>query len=170
MKPALSSYLKVVGFDVAWAKDARVNFRSDRALVAFARHYHRILVCHDKHTRPHEHKIQVCQEIYEKGGQVIQVAGSPAQEALTSLGKILVHRKAWKEFFKENDGIVTVSDASHITPIKRKDLLHYVQGTFDHPSIPVVSPRSPRQIKTIRKPKPIPPGQQPFNGLLDSKG
>ena len=48
MKPALLSYLKVVGFDVAWAKDAKVNFRSDRALVAFARHYHRILVCHDK--------------------------------------------------------------------------------------------------------------------------
>ena len=170
MKPALLSYLKVVGFDVAWAKDAKVNFRSDRALVAFARHYHRILVCHDKHRKPYEHKIQVCQEIYKRGGKVIQVAGSPAQEALTSLGKILVHRKAWKEFFKENDGIVTVSDASNIGTIQRKDLIKYVQGIFVHPSIPVVSPRSPRQIKTIRKAKPIPSGQQPFNGLLNSKG
>jgi len=170
MKPTLIPYLKAVGFDVIWAKDANVNVRSDRALVAYARHYHRILLCHDKHVKPYEHKIQVCQEIYKKGGQVIQVAGNPSQEPLTSLGKILVHRKMWKEFFLEHDGIITVSDASHIKSIERKDLLHSVQGALVHSSIPVVAPKSLRKLKAVRKSKPqsVPIEQAGFNGLFTS--
>lgn len=103
-------YFRTVGFDVACASKSKVNVQSDRALVAFARHYHRILVCHDRHKRPQEHKLQGRTEIYEHGGQVIQIAGDPKQSELTSLGKVLANRDKWIAFFKENDGIVTVYD------------------------------------------------------------
>lgn len=150
---------------MAWAKEAKVNYRSDRALVAFARRYHRILICHDKHERPVEHKVQVCLEIYEHGGQVIQVAGSSGQEALTSLAKILIYRKQWLDFFNGNDGIVTVSDATHIKTIPRKDLLHTIQGMLSHPSIPMLPPKITPKTPRRRKPKVIAPEQQPLTGL-----
>lgn len=165
MKPTLIPYLEVVGFDVAWARRAKVNLRSDRALVAFARHYHRILVCHDRHRdkrKDRETRIQVSQEIYKNGGQVLEVSGSPQQPALTSLGKILTHRNKWKDFFEANDGIVVVYGNRDITTIPRDQLIQRVQYPLDHPSIPVVPPKSPRRVKVVRKQKPTPSGQQPL--------
>lgn len=154
VNPVVLSYLEAVGFDVMWARKAKVNIHSDRALVAFARHYHRIFVCHDRHRDvKRETRVQICQEIYEKGGQVIQVAGSPAQPELATLGKILIHRAKWLDFFRDNDGIVTVSDASHITPTTRANLIHQVQAIFEHPSIPTINPKAPRKKKARLKPK-----------------
>jgi len=163
MKPTLLPYFKAVGFDVAWAREAKVNIRSDRALVAFARHYHRILVCHDRHKDiKREIRFQICLEIYENGGQVIQVAGSPKQPELKSLGKILIHHENWCDFFKNNDGIVTVSDTNHIDIVPRKDLIHQAQGMFEHPSIPTLSPKAPRKQKTTSKLKTVSPLQLPL--------
>lgn len=156
MNPIVLTYLKAVGFDVMWAREASVNIHSDRALVAFARRYHRILVCHDRHRDvKRETRIQICREIYEKGGQVIQVAGSPDQPELATLGKILIHRGKWLSFFRDNDGIVTVSDASHITPTTRANLIHQVQAIFEHPSIPTINPKAPRKKRTRVKPKTV---------------
>ena len=175
MKPTLLPYLKVVGFDVAWARDARVNIHSDRALVAFARHYHRILVCHDRHRdkpKDKETRIQVCQEIYKNGGQVIEVSGSSSQHELTSLGKLLTHRTKWKEFFNNNDGIVVVYENRDIKTIPKKDLVQQVQGILNHPTIPIVPPKTIPQTKIKRKQKHkfIPTEQQHFTQLLDSSG
>lgn len=163
VKPTLLAYLKAVGFNMAWVREAKVNIHSDRALVAFARHYHRILVCHDRHKdMKKETRIQICLEIYEKGGQVLQVAGSPGQPALTTLGKILIHREKWLDFFRYNDGIVTVSDASHIKPIPRADLIHQVQAMLEHPLIPVISPKAPRKKKARPRPKAVSAQQLPL--------
>ena len=174
MKGTLLTYLTAVCFDVAWAKDAKVNVCSDRALVAFARHYHRILVCHDRHRdkrKDRETRVQICQEIYDNGGQVIEVSGIPAQHELTSLGKILTHREKWKEFFDNNDGVVIVYENRDMKTIPRAKLIRQIQGILDHPTIPAIPSKSPRKPSTKQKPpRPKKPGEKTFDDLLDSKG
>jgi hypothetical protein len=171
MRGTLLTYLKAISFDVVWAKNAKVNVCSDRALVAFARHYHRILVCHDRHRdkrKDKETRVQISQEIYENGGQVIEVSGEPAQHELTSLGKILTHRKKWKEFFDNNDGIVIVYENRDMVTIPRAKLIRQIQGTLDHSTIPAIPLKSPRKATIkIRSPKPKKPDEKTFDDLMD---
>lgn len=172
VKPTLLTYLKAVGFDVMWARNAKVNIRSDRALVAFARHYHRILICHDRHkdkSRDKETRVQISQEIYEDGGQVIEITGKPSQEVLTSLGKILTHRQKWKEFFESNDGIVVVYENRDPVTNPRKELMQRVQYMFNHESIPVVHLKAPRKESKQRKKVVIrKPEEKTFDDIMPS--
>ncbi len=151
MKPDLVSYLKVVGFNVVWGYHAKVNIHSDPAMVAFARKYHRILVCHDQHRK--KAKIPIILEIYNNGGKVIEVTGSSGQPALTSLAKIIIHRIKWKDFFNSNDGIVRISDANRCKTYPRKDLINLVGRVFEDPSIPSISPKAPPKKRTKSKTK-----------------
>ncbi len=147
-------YLRAIRFDVLFAVKVKVNTRDDGAIVEWARKHNRILVCHDKYKN-REHKIRVFQEIYEHGGQVIQIAGGSDQNILTSLGKILANREEWVEFFKENDGVALLHRGG-MKPMPRAYLIRQLQGILGGKSvigeIPLKSPRHRRK----RTPKPIP--------------
>lgn len=169
MNKTLLPYLKAVGFDVLFARDTKVNIKSDRALVAYARHYHRILICHDRHQKPQKHKLEVCKEIYQHGGRVIQVAGDPKQDPLTSLGKILANRYKWMNFFNGNDGIVTTYDNREMKTMKREELFYKIEqistkikSGFKLDIKPMISPKAPHK-PAKRKPNPIPSQQLPLS-------
>jgi hypothetical protein len=173
VKPTLLPYLGAVGFNVLWVRDAKVNYHDDVALVKYARRYHRILLCHDRHrdkSRTDGIRIRMYREIYERGGQVIEIAGSPSQDPLTSLGKILVHRHNWRTFFDENDGIVVVREASGMVPKTRDKLIQKIQGVIAHPTIPPIPPKVIRKPSTKQKPHRIQRGEEKtFDDLLGEK-
>jgi len=154
VNPNLTQYLRAVGFNVLFATKVKVNYRDDVAVVKWARRHNRIVVAHDKY-RDKRTKIRVCQEVYEHGGRVIQIAGGPQQHPLTSVGKILTHRDDWVKFFQDNDGMVLVHQTG-MTPKPRAYLFRQIQGQLGQPMLPVIAPKAPRpQRKTKRKPKPV---------------
>lgn len=156
VKATISQYLEAVGFNVVFAGKVKVNYHDDCAIIKWARKHKRILVCHDRY-KDNSTKIRVCHEIYKHGGHVIQISGSPAQHVLTSVGKVLLHREKWLEFFSNNDGIVLLKQGE-MKPMPRSYLIQQIQGIFK-PAIPSVNPKSPRPRKVIKKPKMPPPGQ-----------
>ena len=99
--------LAALGFEVDFALRVGVDYRRDRDIVRWARENGRILVCHDKFS-DRQTRLEVYTELYHNGGKVIRVAGPPGQDPLTIVGKIIVHRNFWIEWFKETDGIVMV--------------------------------------------------------------
>ena len=100
-------YLVAVGFDAVLATHVGADIRSDLALLQWATSNERILVCHDKH-RCHT-RMQLTEEICERGGRIIRIGGRPDQHPVTSAGMIMVHRAKWLEFFQEEgDGIAIV--------------------------------------------------------------
>ena len=156
VNPYLARYLGAIGFDVVFAAKVKVDYRDDIAIIKWARNHNRIVVTHDIY-RDRATKIRACQEIYENGGQVIQVSRGQSQTPLTSLGKILMHREDWVKFFQDNDGIFVVYQTKP-KPMPREYLLRNIQGQFDGELAPVVTLKLPRRQKIIRrKPKPIPP-------------
>ncbi len=97
-----------MGFDTESALRVDVNVRDDRAVLRWARRRRRILVCHDKH-RDRATNQYLFPELYYRGGKVIRIHGSPEQDPLQALGKILLHRSKWLEFFKTyGRGVATV--------------------------------------------------------------
>lgn len=172
VKPTLIPYLGAVGFNVLWARNAKVNYRDDVALVKYARHYNRILVCHDRHrdsSKAKEIRIRIYREIYERGGRVIEIAGTPSQDPLTSLGKILVHRHKWSTFFAENDGIVIVREASNMSAITRDKLIRTIQGVIDHPTIPPIPPKATRRTTKRKLHRILRDEEVTFDDLLGEK-
>lgn len=100
-------YLVAVGFDVVLATQAGSNVRSDLALLQWATRNERVLVCHDKHRG--NTRMQMVEEICERGGRIIRIGGRPDQHPLTSAGLVMVHRPRWLQFFEiEGNGIATV--------------------------------------------------------------
>lgn len=161
--PRLVNHLRAVGFRVVFVTNVKVNYRDDAAIVRWARHHDRIVVCHDKY-KDRATKIRVCQEIYQNGGRVIQVSrGSKTNpDPLTSLGKILLHREQWLQFFQENDGMVLLYETG-MRRMPRQYLLRQIQGLLGAPLVPVTTPKVPRRkMATERKPKPISPIQPPL--------
>ncbi len=136
-----------------FAGKVQVDYRNDIAIIKWARSHGRIVVTHDRY-RDRATKIRACQEIYENGGQVIQVSRGQNQTPLTSLGKILAHREDWVKFFQENDGMVLVHQTG-MTPMPREYLIRQIQSQLDLPTLPYIAPKSPRTRKGGRKPKPI---------------
>ena len=160
VNPHLARYLRAVGFDVLFAAKVKVDYRDDIAIIKWARSHSRIVVTHDRY-RDRATKIRACQEIYENGGQVIQVSRGQSQTPLTSLGKILAHREDWVKFFQENDGMVLVHQTG-MTPMPRAYLIRQIQSQLDFPTLPQIAPKSPRTRKGGRKPKPISEDQFPL--------
>ena len=103
----LESLLEAVGFDVKFALRVGVDVTNDTACLKWARRHRRILLCHDKH-RDRDTRAELYPEIYRGGGRVIQISGGPGQDIYTSLGKLLLRREQWGEWFKEHQGIVTI--------------------------------------------------------------
>ena len=151
----LERYLTAIGFDVVFATQVDVDIHDDTAILKWARRRRRIMVCHDK-FRDGQTRIKLFQEVYTNGGRIIRIGGKPDQPPLTSLGKILVHRRDWLDFFSENDGMVLV----HMTGMKkmpREELLRQIQKVMFDP--PTVIQRSRRKPQLARRPKP-PPDEQ----------
>jgi hypothetical protein len=122
----LEPLLRAVGFRTESAYRIDANIRSDTALIRWARRNRYIFVCHDR-LRDRKTNQYVYPEIYHYGGKVIRIGGDSSQGPLTALGKIVLHREKWREFFAEHDGIVVV----HGTGVNLKEaseLYRYVQG------------------------------------------
>ncbi len=103
----LERYLTAIGFDVVFATRVDVDIRDDTEVLKWARRHRRIMVCHDK-FRDGQTRMKLYREVYDNGGRIIRIGGKPDQHPLTSLGKIVVHRQDWMDFFSENVGMVLV--------------------------------------------------------------
>ena len=155
----LVPYLEAVGFDVLFApRIPEVNIHDDTAIVKWARRHHRFFVCHDKFNDK-QTRLKLYFEVFENGGQIIQIHGGPQQHPIASLGKILVNREKWLGFFREyEDGIVRLSthDARYYPP----DKLHReIQRLVVDPIGALDRPRKARK----RRFGPVPPDQYRLN-------
>ena len=151
----LRGYLEAVGFDVLFALHVDVDIHDDTAIVIWARRHRRLFVTHDKFS-DRQTRIKLHLEVYENGGQAIRIGGGPEQHPLTSLGKILVHRHKWVEFFKENDGIALVHETG-LKLMPREYLYHQIQSRMIDSSIALRSQR--RRKRAPRAPR-EPPSEQ----------
>ncbi len=158
----LEPLLRAIGFRPEFALRVGVNIRSDRDILRWARRHRYILVCHDK-FKDKQARIELYPEIYHRGGRIIQIGGGPGQDPYTALGKVLVNRQKWIEFFNEHDGIVTV----HEQGMRKRDareLFTIVQRTMplaDEPVRTLRSRKPPRQ-QPRRRVKQVPPEQERF--------
>jgi hypothetical protein len=151
----LEPLLSAVGFRTELALRVDVNIRKDVDILRWARRHRYILVCHDK-FKDRQTRLELYPEIYHNGGKIIQIGGGPSQDCYTSLGKILLHRSKWREFFSEYDGIVIV----HEQGMNKRDankLYSVIQRKMPLSDEPVKTLRSrkpPRQVSHKRKQPP----------------
>ena len=132
----LVPYLNAVGFDAVFATQVNVDIHDDVAILKSARRQKRILVCHDQFRG--RTRFLMYTEIYRNGGRIIRIGGEPGQHALASLGRILIHRQRWVEWFQENDGIVIVNQGEMRT-VPRRKILETIGGmSIDPPPVPKV--------------------------------
>ena len=101
----IRSYLEAVGFQTSFALHVEADERSDVALLRWARKNDHILVCHDKH-QDRSTRLELYPELNSNGGRILRITGDSSQDVLTALGKILVNREKWSNWFEDNDGVV----------------------------------------------------------------
>ena len=155
VKAQLEPLLQAVGFKTESAR--RIHVRTDVALLRWARQHRYILVCHDKY-RDRKTNQYLYPEIYHRGGKVLRISGPTGQDVLTSLGKILVHREAWRKKLATQDGIAILYP-DKLTFQEASKLYIYVQRPMDLLSDPAKALRKrkpPRRsrMKRARPPKP----------------
>ncbi len=150
----LEPLLHAVGFRTAFAFRVGVNVRKDTDILRWARRQRYILVCHDKY-RDKETQLELFPELYHNGGRIIRIGGEPGQDIYTSLGKILLHRQEWIDWFKENDGIVTVHRSMNTKSAHQ--LYQLVQGDMKLMSDPAGTLRHRKRLTRPRKPRIKPP-------------
>lgn len=121
--------MRAVGFRVQFAPRVGVDVTNDVAVLRWAREHGHILVCHDKH-KDKKTRLELYPEIYHNGGKIIRIGGTPDQDPLVALGRILVHLDEWRDFFAQNDGMVVVAKDKIIYNPSDK-LYSKVQGMFD---------------------------------------
>ncbi len=129
----------------------------DTRLLIWAREHRYILVCHDKH-RDAKTKYSFYSEMFYRGGQLIRISGRPGQSALLALGKILVHRPTWQEYFRNDSGeaVVNPSGCPFTSAAKLFDRSSYeLRLPFEDPAVPLKS-RAPLHKRRKRKKKPPP--------------
>ena len=141
----LVPFLEAVGFDVLFAPKVQdVDIHDDAAIVKWARHHRRYLVCHDK-FRDKQTRLKLYFEVFENGGPIIQINGGPQQHPLVSLGKMLVHRQKWLNFFEQHeDGIVHLSTQNPAYSPPEK-LHKEIQRLVVDPIAALNRPRKPRK-------------------------
>ena len=156
VNPELIPLLRAVGFHAEFAPSLRVNIRNDRNLLRWARRNRYFLVCHDK-FKDKQTRVELYPELYNRGGQIIQIGGGPSQDHYTALGKLLVNRNDWLEWFKSHNGYVLV----HSQGMKKRDaneLYSIVQSKMPLETEPVrtLKQRELFKKKTKRRPSQIP--------------
>lgn len=140
----LEPLLRAVGFRTEFAFRV-VNVRSDRDILQWARRHRYIYVCHDKFGDK-QTRLEIYPEIFYHGGKVIQITGGPQQNLYVSLGKLLIHREKWVEWFQSNEGIVTLSMDKMRTQDAHQ-LYTMVQRTMDL----AVDPEATMRRRRIRR-------------------
>lgn len=149
VNPELIPLLRAIGFHAEFAPSLGVNIRNDRSLLRWARRHRYILVCHDK-FKDKQTRVELYPELYNRGGQIIQIGGGPAQDPYAALGKLLVNRNDWLEWFKNHDGYVLV----HSQGMKKRDaneLYSIVQSKMPLEADPVRTLRQRERSKRRRK-------------------
>ncbi len=150
----LVPYLRSLGFDVLFAPQVDVNIHDDTEIVKWARMRRRYFVCHDR-FKDGQTRVKLYFEVYKNGGRIIRIGGAPQQDLLSSLGKILVQRRHWLEFFKEHsDGMVVVHEQG-MREFTRDDLYRRIEGVITDPTSALERPRKPRprQRRLFKVPK-----------------
>lgn len=128
----------------------RVDIKNDTAIAKYAKRHGRILVCHDRH-KDEPTRYSLYQEIYHNGGQMIEIKGGSQQNVFECLGKFLIHRERWVDFFHDNEGIFVIKSDNKVACRQRKDLLFHIQHVLDIDVIPEIGPKA---IHTPRHRKP----------------
>lgn len=108
--PELGLLMSALGFDVADVRKAKgLRNPKDKQVLIWARRYRRILVCHDRH-RDRKTRLSLYPEIWERGGQIIELQGGSDQDPYEALAKLLRHRATWLAFFaKEGKGRIVLT-------------------------------------------------------------
>lgn len=156
LHPDFVVLLRAVGFDVA---DVRFHpdpatVQSDQAVLIWARDEGRILVCHDRHKDRATRK-DFYNEIYFRGGKVIEVGGDNSQSPYLALGKVLINREQWQHFFRNRRGGIVAVHKDSCLPKTAKYL--YEAITKGLPYMPGPRPRADTYVpKKPRKPRPRP--------------
>ena len=154
----LRTHLIAVGFEVALANETGANTRNDTDLLRWARDNNYILVCHDQHGDRNT-RLELYPEIYESGGEILRIGGPPDQHPFVALGKILVHYEKWTDWFRNNDGIVTVH-TSKVIPEDSGRLFDKVQEMQRKDASQAIVERTElnkTRRRTRRKPRPDQP-------------
>ena len=156
----LERYLAAIGFNVVFATRVDLDIHDDTSILRWARKNRRIYVCHDK-FRDGPTRIKVFQEVYAKGGKILRIGGPPDQHPTQALGKILVHRHEWVDFFSGEGGIFTVY-GKNFKKMNRAALGARYQKVLVDPTPP---PQVPRRRRGSGRPRPKrpPPEQLPLN-------
>jgi len=160
VNPELEPYLRAVGFRVRFAQRVRVNIRDDVDVLRWARKYGYILVCHDKH-KDQKTRIRINRELYERGGQVLQISRDSSQHPITAVGKILVNWEEWTEFFSQTDGRVVVNKQG-CRKIPSVELYLQIQNRLDIEGTAQAMQKR-RPSKRHRKPRKRPGEQLPMD-------
>jgi len=103
----IQPYLDAIGFSTQFALHVDANERDDVDLLRWARERGYIYVCHDR-FKDRDTKVKIYPELHQNGGKVLRIAGDSSQDPLVAVGKILVDREKWQQWFENNDGIVIV--------------------------------------------------------------
>ena len=155
----LRPYLDAVGFRTQSALDTDADVRIDAALLRWATRHRHILVCHDRH-RDQSTRLGFYNELYMHGGKVIRISKDSSQDVLEALGKLLVHRPQWKEFFARSDGEVVVSRSERARCTEARRLYtRYVQPQLELNPEETIRQRRPSPERARRRRSP-PPEQQ----------
>lgn len=175
LHPDFVALLAAVGFDVADVRfhPSPATVQSDKAVLIWARSEGRILVCHDRH-RDRATRQDVYDEIYQRGGKVIEVGGDNSQSPYLALGKLLIHRQQWQEFFRRRrGGLCVVHKETCFT--KTPAYLHAMVTTA-LPHMPTPKLKAPAFVPAKpKKKKPKPPRasallpEAPLAGLTGSE-
>jgi Domain of unknown function (DUF5615) len=151
MNPRVDELLIAVGFDVVSARTlAAAIFKRDVALLQWARQQGRIVVSHDQHADKKTNHL-LYPEIYHNGGKVLQVSGNPSQDVLMVVGKIILHRADWSQFFLSNNGIATVRQDKPVKLETAETLYSFIQKRMKLDIDPVSAVKSdpiPRKQRT----------------------
>ena len=152
----LGRYLESIGFDVLFAPKVTVNIRDDTAVLKWARRRRRILVCHDR-FKDGQTRTKLFFEIFQNGGRVIRIGGGPQQSIQSSLGKILVQRRHWLDFFAEHEHGMVVVHEQGMRKLTREDLYRQLQGVLVDPVAALERPKKPRKYRPRKRE--VPPAQ-----------
>ena len=146
---------------MVFATQVEVDVRDDIEILRWARQHCRIMVCHDGFSDRETH-IRMSQELYKHGGKVITIRGGPGQHPLTSLGKLLVHRYQWLEWFQENKhGLVSLTGTKW-TGRGRDYMQKQFQNVLEGTPLPPIGRRRTSATTPPRRARNIPIEQMPL--------
>ena len=125
----IKGYLDAIGFQTRFALNVDADVRSDVALLRWARENEYILVSHDKY-KDASTRLELYPELNSNGGRILRITGDSSQDVLTAAGKIIVNREKWREWFKNNDGIVILK-AERVIYRPAEQLFRMVQKRYE---------------------------------------